>query len=190
MTNIYKRITATSILLLLIWPNASAAFTQASNWLPLSQLINKGYLELLEIAPALKFTPKELEDYKRQLEQEKGKEKKRLEDEEKLLKNRLDQARRQLEALNKQASRDTEEATARRRDLHCEALKLEREMREKRTAREQGVPVAYENIRAKLDLIEQWPARKQGIAAVIASGRAEAVDVLFVRGAEPLGDKA
>jgi hypothetical protein len=156
---------------LLLWPSISEAFIQAPTRPQLAELVSKHYLELLEHPSLGSFSPKEIEDFKQQMEREKEAEKKRLEHEEKQLKKQVEQARKQLDEMNKRASRDTEEMTEERRKLHCRILKLEAEMRQKKTEREHGVSVTYDNKRAKLDLIQQWPAKKKEIALTIESGR-------------------
>ena len=138
----------------------------------LRELVMRPYLELLEAAPTLSFHPKEIEAFKLQLDRERDAEKKRLEQEEKELKLRIEQARRQLGALNKRASEDTAEMAEERRRTQCDIYKWDRQIAEKRTAREHGVGVAFDNKRAKLDLLAQWPARKREIEQIIASGRA------------------
>lgn len=167
-----KRAVAIALSVCLVWTPAWAVIAQESASPNLTQLVAKPYLDLLDLATTLRFTPKEVEEFKRQLEKEKEAEKKRLEQEEKQLKSQIEQARNQLDKLNKSASRDTEEMTAERRKLHCHLLKLENEQRLKQATREQGLPVAYDNKRAKLDLIAQWPAKQQEITQLIAQGRA------------------
>jgi len=163
-----KRIIAIALSISLIWPNLSIASARPQ----LGELVGKQYLELLEIAPTVSFSQKEIDDFKRQLEREKESEEKRLKQEEKRLKDQVEQARKQLAELNRRASRDTEEMTQQRRDLHCRILKLEQQMRQMQTEREHGLPVSYSNKLAKLDLIQQWPARKREIEQMLASGRA------------------
>jgi hypothetical protein len=167
-----KKIIATFLSALLLLPNTSVSFAQTPLQPRLAELVTKRYLELLELSSLRTFSTKEIEDFKQQLEKEKEAEEKRLEGVERELKKQLEQARKQLNELNKRASRDTEEITEERRKLHCRILKLEAEMRQKKTEREQGVPIAYDNKRAKLDLIQQWPAKKKEIAQSVASGRA------------------
>jgi predicted Zn-dependent protease len=79
---------------------------------------------------------------------------------------------KQLSALNRRASRDTEEMTLQRREVHCHILKLEEELRGREAERKNGLPVAYDNKLAKVDLIEKWPIEKDKIEQVLASGRA------------------
>jgi hypothetical protein len=170
----HRRAIAFALSLLLVWPNlattASPAGRQARP--SLADLVNESYLKLLEIAPSAQFTGKELEDFKKQLERKKENEEKRLEREEKELKKKNEQLMKRLETLNKSASRDTEEMTVERRRFHCQVLKLENEIKEKKTEREHGLPIAFDNKRAKLELIQLWPSKKQEIAGIVASGRA------------------
>ncbi|MDX2032717.1 MAG: M48 family metalloprotease [Blastocatellia bacterium] len=138
----------------------------------LQQLVTRPYLELLELASSFNFTAKEIEAFKAQLDRDREAEKKRLEQEEKSLKLQIEQARKQLDALNKRASQDTAEMAEERRRVQCDIYKWDRQMAEKRTARQHGVGVAFDNKRAKVDLIAQWPAKKREIDGLIASGRA------------------
>jgi Zn-dependent protease with chaperone function len=167
-----KRIIGIFLAATLVWPGVGAAFAPAPT--KPEELVNKPYLELLATASAINLSAKEVEDFKRRLERDQEAERRRLEQEEKNLKARIEQSRKQLGDLNRRASRDDEEATVERRDLHCAILKLERDLNQKRTEREQGLPVAYDNKRAKLDLIRQWPARKKEIEQTLAAGRARA----------------
>ncbi len=147
---------------------------QPGGQLTLTQLVEKHYLELLELSPNLRLSAAEIESFKQQLDRQKETEKRRLEQEEKGLKGQVEVARKQLNELNKRASRDTTEMAEERRRLQCQVYKLEREMIEKRTSREHGLGLVFDNKKAKLDLIEQWPAKEQEIEQTIASGRARA----------------
>jgi hypothetical protein len=148
--------------------------TQKAEKPQLAQLVNQRYLDLLGLAPALNFTAREIDEFKRRLEQEKDAEKKRLEEEEKAMKAQIEATHKALDRLNKQSSRDTAEMAEERRKLQCQVYKFERQIAEKRTEREHGLPLAYDNKRAKLDLIQLWPAKKKEIAETVASGRARA----------------
>lgn len=167
-----RRIIVSLLTALFLWQPVAAPIARAQTRPSLRELVNKSYIELLEIAGSLSVSSKEIEEFKRQLDREEEAEKQRLKNEARKLKEEAEQLRRQLNDLNKRASRDTEEMTAERRRLHCRILQLEREMRNKETEREHGVPVAYDNKRAKLDLIQQWPAKQKEIQQNIASGQA------------------
>jgi hypothetical protein len=115
-----KRTIAIALSLCIVWPQALAASAREPSQPSLAQLVDKPYLDLLELSVTLRLTPKEIEEFKRQLEKEKETEKKRPEQEEELLKTQIELARKQLDKLNNSASRDTEEMTAddqRRREV-------------------------------------------------------------------------
>jgi hypothetical protein len=139
---------------------------------PATELVNKSYLELLNSAHMLKLSESEAIAIRKRLAQERKGEEKRLDREIDQLKKQIDHEQKQLSALNKAASRDTEEMTGQRRELHCRILKLDRQLFERRIERDKGVPVSYDNKLAKLDLIQQWPAKKNEIDQILASGRA------------------
>lgn len=140
--------------------------------LPLSQLVSRPYLELLELAPAVSFKAQDFEALRKELAQQRRAEAERLQKEEKDLDARLGELRGQLKSLNKEASRDTEKMAERRQTVHCEILRLEKIRSEKRVEREHGMPVAFDNRLAKADLLEQWPAKKIEVDRFIADGRA------------------
>ena len=104
-----KKTVAFAFSVCLVWTHAWAVVAQESAPPDLAQLIAKPYLDLLDLSTTIRLTPKEVEDFKRQIEKEKETEKKRLEREDKQLKTQIEQARKQLDKLNKSASRDTEE---------------------------------------------------------------------------------
>lgn len=138
----------------------------------LPDLLKKSYLDLLELSPTIHLSAADVEHYRQQMEQEKKSERQRLENEEKQLREKIDTGRRELEKLNKAGSKDTPEAAATRKKIHCELVKLQRDARDKRTEREHGVPVAFDNKLAKLELLEHWPAKKAEIDRVMAAGTA------------------
>ena len=137
-----------------------------------AELVDKSYLDLLNLAPTIRLSAQQAEAFRKQIAREREFEKKRLEREAGQLKKQIEQGRRQLAALNKKGSRDTEEMTGERRDLHCHILRLERQLHQKQMELQRGLPVAYDNKVAKLDLVQQWPARQQEIQQTLASGRA------------------
>lgn len=164
-----RNMIALALCLLLARPVVQISEARAEG---LESLISKSYLELLDLAPALKISRAEIEAFRQRLKNEEEAEKKRLQQAEQGLKAQIEQARKQLDGLNRQASRDSAEMAAERNKVQCSILKAESELREKAMAREHGLPVAFDNKRAKLDLIEQWPAKRLEIEQVIASGRA------------------
>jgi Zn-dependent protease with chaperone function len=151
--------------------NMAAAEPRVEN-AALAALVKRPYLELLETAPTVAFRAEEFEAVKKQLDKERESEKNRLKKEEKELDHLLSELRDQLAALNQEASTDSPGMAERRRTLHCEIQRLEKERREKRVERQHGLDVAFDNQLAKLELVQLWPQRKKEIEEVIAGGRA------------------
>jgi len=124
MRQVTRKAIAILLSVALIWPSASVAPVQShpqrTTQSLLGQLVDRPYLELLELADSSGFAAKEIEDFKRRLGREKEAEKKRLEQEEKSLRSQIEQAHKQLEVLNKRASRDTIEMAEERRGLRCQ----------------------------------------------------------------------
>lgn len=112
------------------------------------------------------------EPFHKDLGKQRKAEQERLKQGEKQLDQRLEDLREQIKSLNKEASSDTPKAVDLRNKVHCDILRLEKEPREKRVEREHGMPVAFENELAKVDLIEQRPGRKKDTERIIAEGRA------------------
>lgn len=139
---------------------------------PPSELVKRPYLDLAELAPTISLDRNALAAYRAELGHQRRSELERLKGEEKQLDGQLDTLRDQLKSLNLEGSTDTPQMAERRTKVHCEILRLEKSRREKRVEREHGMPVSFENKLAKLDLLEQWPARKAEIGRIISEGRA------------------
>jgi peptidase M48-like protein len=161
-----------------------------------SEMIRKSYLELFELKDLGKFSASEINGIEAQLKKEQAAEDNRLKKEEDRIKKETDAARERLKQLNKKASRDDSSATAQRTQLHCEVLRLEDQLRKTNLQREKGVPIAYQNKFAKLDLIQKWPALRQEIERNIEVGQARQrrfgdIDDIGVRdlGIENLAEK-
>ena len=156
-----------------VWTNLWASWPADTETVsPLTDLVQESYLALLEQAKELKFSEKELDAFRKDLKKEEKAEKKRLEQEEKELKQQVKELRRQLDQLNKSRSRDTSEMALQRSELHCQILPLEQAQNAKKAERQHGLPVAYDNKEAKVDLIEKWPAQKTAIILALESGDA------------------
>ncbi|MEW6731357.1 MAG: M48 family metalloprotease [Acidobacteriota bacterium] len=168
----WKFILVFGLSLSLIVSNQPTIIAHSSSSVSLNDLVKKPYLELLELNLITAPSKKEIDDFKQHLEAEKEREKNSLKQDEKQLKKQRDQLRKQLAELNKRTSYDTVEIEKERRALHCHILKLEHEIAQKQTERTHGVAVVYDNMMAKLDLIQHWPAKRRGIATTLAAGLA------------------
>lgn len=137
-----------------------------------SDMIKKSYLELFELNEIQKFSSAEIENVTNQLKKEQAAEENRLKKEEDRIKKEAAAARERLKQLNKNASKDDASAASQRKELHCEVLRLEDQLRKTNLQREKGVPIAYQNKFAKLDLIQKWPSLRQEVERNIEAGRA------------------
>lgn len=153
---------------LCVLPVTQAAASSAS----LAALVNRPYLDLAEAAPTVSFTRQELETFRKDLAKQRKAEEERLKKEGKQVERRLQDLRDQLKSLNKEASTDTPKIAEVRNQVHCDILRLEKESREKRVELKHGMPVAFDNKLAKVDLIELWPAKKAEIGRILGDGRA------------------
>ena len=155
-----------------MWRQILVLILAANLTLQLLDLTRKSYLELLDLSPTLKFSEKDYDRAHEKLGSEKESEQDRLEKAEDKLNDQIKASRKQLDSLNKSGSRDTAAQKDERQRLHCQILDLEGQLRDTETERKQGVPILFDNRFAKLDLIRNWPTRKQEIARLIESGQA------------------
>ena len=126
--------------------------------------LQKPYLDLFEISPKLEFSASEIEAQR-----------KTLKNGEKLCVTRFkDHAKayqKQIEAAQKNLKRKTTEITEeQRKQTHCTIQNLELVKAEAQVLAGQAIPTGYDNLNAKLDIIEKWPALYQQTEQEIASG--------------------
>jgi beta-barrel assembly-enhancing protease len=142
---------------------ARAAYT-------LAELVELPYVELFELAPELHFTSRQLRDHRRMLENEKRAEDRRVRDELRALERQEKAAQDRLKQLNR--LRETAATEAYRNDVHCYIQGLREQINEKKLVREKGLDIYYDNRLAKLQILEEWPARRAEIQRLIQAGRA------------------
>lgn len=130
---------------------------------PLQEYLQKPYLELFELAPTLEFSPSQIEEMRKYLEEAEdycvGQ-----------FKNRSDQHEEQFQQT--QAELKQESATlneSRRHDLHCRIQNLRALKSQTEVLIDQSIPVGYENKAAKLELIEKWPGELKAIKQALKS---------------------
>jgi Zn-dependent protease with chaperone function len=126
--------------------------------------LQKPYLDLFELSPKLEFSASELEAQRKSLE--KGK---------KLCVTRFkDHAKaygKQIEAVQKVLKKKTAEITEGQRvQTHCTIQNLELVKAEAQVLSSQAIPTAYDNLDAKLDIIQKWPALYKQTQQEIATG--------------------
>jgi Zn-dependent protease with chaperone function len=148
---------------------AAAAIEDTSDVDP---LLKKPYLELLELAPTLRFTSRQFDQVRNRLKDEEKAKKDQLKSREENFEKQIKAAQDQLKQLNALATIETEEIKTQRKAIHCQIQTYQDELAKTKIERQTGVPVEYENYNAKLDLIEKWPAAKSEIARMIATNQA------------------
>jgi Zn-dependent protease with chaperone function len=162
-----------SLLVSIHSPNvyAAAAIEDTSG---IDPLLKKPYLELLELAPTLRFTSSQFDQVRNRLENEEKAKKDQLKSKEENFEKQIKAAQEQLKQLNAKAAIETEESKTQRQAIHCQIQNYQDELAKTKIERQTGVPVEYENYNAKLDFLEKWPAAKREIAQMIATNQAHA----------------
>lgn len=130
----------------------------------LREYLQKSYLELFELAPKLEFSAAEIEAQRDALKSGKDICIDRFENHSKQYAKQIDAARKELKK-NTAALSETERTQA-----HCNIQNLDLLKSEADVLAGQAIPTAYDNLNAKLDAIEQWPAQHKQIQQELASG--------------------
>ncbi len=132
--------------------------------LSLREYLQKFYLELFELAPKLEFTAGEIEAQRNALKSGEDICLDRFKNHSKQYGKQIDAARQNLK---KNTATLNEEQ---RKEVHCNIQNLDLLKGEADVLAGQAIPTAYDNLSAKLDLIQQWPAQYKQIQQEIASG--------------------
>lgn len=170
--NISTKITAVVLSALLVWPNAWTNSIDIPLKPSIAKLVDEPYLALLEGTHTFQFSEKELRGFRKQVKQDKKAKEKKLKEEVKTLKKELETLRNELEYLNQRGSQDTYEISFVRHNLHCQIEQVDEKLNQKETELKHGVPVAFDNKLAKLDLLEKWPAQRELILRNLRLGTA------------------
>ena len=153
-------------------PVPAAPPPAAQNISAIDPLLKKPYLELLQLAPTLHHSSQQFEQVRKRLKDEQQKKEKDLKSKQKNLQSQIDQAEKDLKKIGDKSKLSEDEITAQRHDLHCRIQDLQSQLADTKVALSTGVPVEYDNLNAKLDLLEKWPAAKLEISRQIESGQA------------------
>ncbi len=138
---------------------------------PIDPLLQKSYLELLELAPALEFSSQQFKQVRDRLKREEKSKKDATRQTLNAMQKQVQQAQRELKTLNASSPAETEQIREQRHLLHCRIQSLQSQLADLRVALDTGIPVEYDNYNAKLELLERWPATKREITQQIASGQ-------------------
>ena len=130
----------------------------------LRDYLQKSYLELFELSPNLSFNAAEIQSQRKALE--KGEEFCVAQ-----FKNHAKQYGKELEGSQKDLKKNTASLSEeQRKQAHCKIQNLELLRGEAEVLSKHAIPTAYDNINAKLEIIEKWPALHRQTQQEIASG--------------------
>jgi len=143
---------------------ATTSPVQPEPMTPLRALLQKPYVELFDEAPTLQFTSEEIAAQRKALEQGRSACVRRFKD-------HARQYGKQIDAAQKKLKKETGSLSEEERNrLHCNIQNLELLRSEAQALSGHAIPTAYENLTAKLDLIEKWPAVSKQTQQQIADG--------------------
>lgn len=144
--------------------NQSAASERSSQGVPLRALLQRSYTELFDLAPTIEFSKTEIGTQRKAFEKGKDFCISRFKEHGKQYEKQIDAAQKDLK--KKTASLNEEQ----RKQAHCKIQNLELLRSEAQALSGHAIPTAYDNLNAKLDLIEKWPAAYKQTQQEIASG--------------------
>lgn len=144
--------------------NQSTASVSSPQRVPLRALLQKSYMELFDLAQTLAISQAEIAAQRVKLGKDKGTCVSRFKEHEKQYSQQIDTAQKDLK--NKTAGLSEEN----RKTAHCKIQNLELLRSEAQALSRHAIPTAYDNLYAKLDVIEKWPAVQRQTQQEIASG--------------------
>jgi Zn-dependent protease with chaperone function len=144
-------------------PNSrSAAYAQ--DQISIDDALKKSYVELFEYAEEPQYTAAEIDSVRDELKRAREMCVSRFKEKSKQYDKEIQRAQKQLKD---RGARITE---SERHDLHCKIQNLRALQSQTEVLAKHAIPVAYENRKAKLDLIEQWPAQFREISKQLEEG--------------------
>ena len=156
--------------LLIFLPVASAgeqqqsAATEPAQKASLRSYLQKSYLELFELAPKVEFTAGEYQRQRKIFEQGEKMCVTRFRDHAKQYGKQIEAAQKELKKKTAGLSEDE------RRQIHCNIQNVELLRSEAQVLSGHAIPVAYDNLNAKLDVLQNWPALYRETEREIADG--------------------
>jgi len=152
------------ILLPALGARPAAAAGQPSTPATLRSYLRMPYLELFELSPKLSFTAAEIEAEKKALERGQDSCADCFKHQAEQYDKQLDQAQDDLKKTTAKLSE------AQRLGMHCKIENLRQLHSEATLLAQHAIPTAYDNMRAKLELIGNWPGDYRQIEQALATG--------------------
>lgn len=131
---------------------------------PLDQALKESYLDLFQYAKEPRYTADEIKSVRNRLKDAQDMCVSRFKDQSSQYGKQIDQAQKELKNKGDQIT-DLE-----RHDLHCQIQNLRALQSQADVLAKHAIPIAYNNRKAKLDLIEQWPDKFKEISKELEDG--------------------
>ncbi len=126
--------------------------------------LDKHYAELFRIAPTVHFTQQQYEQQRETLKRGEDACRKRFKNDASNFGKNVERARNDLKKARASLT------DAQRHELHCTIQNQEMMRSEAQMLYEHAIPTAYDNLYAKLDLLQNWPAEYRATQAEITTG--------------------
>lgn len=161
--------TALSLVAVLVcFPSVPAAGVPRSRTadppLHLRDTLQKRYAELFELAPTLRFEPQEIRELRDTFKTTNKSCRNTFRNHARFYQKQIDSAQISL-TRGGETLTDTE-----RHRLHCAIQSYDLLKTEAEALSGQAIPTAYENLNAKLDIVEQWPEQYRRAMEEVSSG--------------------
>lgn len=125
--------------------------------------LQEHYVELFELAPTLHYSTAEIEKQRAAFAKGKNICVSRFKDHAKKYGKQIEETQKNLKATTSKVN------DAQRKQIHCKIQNLEFLKGEADVLSGHAIPTAYDNLNAKLDVIEKWPALYQQTQQEIAT---------------------
>jgi Zn-dependent protease with chaperone function len=129
----------------------------------IQQRLQQPYDELFDVAPELKFNSSDLEAMRRHVRQSQDYCTSNVKASAKTYEQQTNERMAELKRLGNKIEE------SQRHDFHCQIQDLRSAKAQAEVLTEQLIPVAYDNSRAKIELLEKWPADYQQLQQEIRS---------------------
>ncbi|MFP5248873.1 MAG: M48 family metalloprotease, partial [Acidobacteriota bacterium] len=130
----------------------------------LRPILNKGYVELFQTASTLQIQPQAAQQLREQFKSSEDACRRNFRSHSSLYSKQIDAARAELK-------KGGEKLTWQQRHvLHCRIQNLQMLKSEADILASHAIPTAYDNLGAKLDLLQQWPEQHRMAVAELSSG--------------------
>lgn len=130
--------------------------------LPLQAYLLKSYLDLFKLSPELHFSQAQFQAEETRLKDNQQNCVNRFKTKIKTINEEIDAAQKKLKGKDVTSEE--------RHNLHCTIQDLRFEKSQNQVIADHGIPIAYQNMKAKLELIQDWPADYKAIQQELADG--------------------